>query len=247
MTAISKSLGACLPCIFCSVHSTHAALIRYWGSYGRKLFEFSYFEDQGVRTQNDTALALEKSLRSEIPDEIVTEFIWRRQRNFNVSTAALALFFPSSTTLRMFMCVTLDDSSPFGFNIAESLQIKTIVASRDLTLLVNIHPGADEVGLIMLSRAALSIESASVRLALYWRLPHDQARVPNYEGQPLNESVVQQVQASGASLVEYADSMACGSDFDAVSRQRLACFRALFLFHLSLLILQAASDHEQFR
>ena len=103
---------------------------------------------------------------------------------------------------------------------------------------------ADEVGLIMLSRAALSIESASVRLALYWRLPQEKARIPNYEGQPLNLSVVQQVQASGASLVEYADSMACGSDFDAVSIQRIACFRALFLFQLSLLILQAASHHE---
>ncbi len=119
----------------------------------------------------------------------------------------------------MFMCVTLDDSSPFGFNIAESLQIKSIVAARDLSPLVNIHPGADEVALVMLSRAALSIASRSVRLALHWRLPQQQSRIPNYEGQPLNESVAQQVQAAGASLVDYAPSMTCGSDFDAVRRQ----------------------------
>ena len=197
--------------------STHAFLIRYWGSYGRKLYEFSFFDDQGVRTQNSSALALAKLLEDEIPNSIVAEFVWRRQRNFNASKAALELFFPSSATPHIYMCITLDDSSPFGFNIAESLQIKSIVESRALSQLVNIHPGADEVGLIMLSRAALSIESASVRLALYWRLPQEQARIPNYEGQPLNLSVVQQVQASGAVLVQYTADMQCGKDFDAVS------------------------------
>jgi Protein of unknown function (DUF4127) len=191
--------------------------VRYWGNYGRKLFEFSFFEDQGVRTQNSSALALAKSIEDVIPAEIVAEFVWRRQRNFNVSQAALTSFFPSSAVPDMFMCITLDDSSPFGFNIAESLQIKSIVQSRGLSQLVNIHPGADEVGLSMLSRAALFIESRSIRLALLWRLPQEQARIPNYEGQPLNQSVLEQVQASGAILVHYLPSMQCGSDFDAVS------------------------------
>jgi hypothetical protein len=122
------------------------------------------------------------------------------------------------------MCITLDDSSPFGFNIAESLQIKSIVAARALSQLVNIHPGADEVGLVMLARACLTIESLSARLALYWRLPQDQARIPNYEGQPLNQSVVEQVQASGASLIEYAASLECGKDFDAVGSNIYICF-----------------------
>ena len=126
------------------------------------------------------------------------------------------LFPPEFFCNILYMCITLDDSSPFGFNIAEALQIKSIVASRGLLQLVNIHPGADEVGLVMLSRAALSLQRASARLALIWRLPQEQARVPNYEGQALNESVVQQVQASGASLVEYAAGMQCGVDFDAV-------------------------------
>jgi hypothetical protein len=187
------------------------------------LFEFSYFEDQGIRTHNNTALALAKALERQIPDEILAEFLWRRQRNFNVSKAAIATFFPSSTTSRIFMCVTLDDSSPFGFNIAESIEIRSLVSSRNLSRIVNMHPGADEVGLIMLSRAALFIESLSIRLALYWRLPQDQARIPNYEGQPLNLSVVQQVQASGASLVEYTASMECGKDFDAVGCHYFLC------------------------
>jgi hypothetical protein len=198
---------------------------RYWENFGRKLFEFSFFDDQGVRTQNNTALALAKSLESEIPDEIVAEFLWRRQRNFDVSKASISSFFLSSTTNRVFMCVTLDDSSPYGFNIAESLEIRSFVASHNLSRLVNIHPGADEVGLIMLSRAALYIESVPIRLALYWRLPQEQARIPNYEGQSLNLSVEQQVQASGASLVEYAAGMECGKDFDGVKDFVLFCFK----------------------
>jgi hypothetical protein len=151
-------------------------------SYGRKLYEFSFFDDQGVRTQNSSALALAKLLENEIPNSIVAEFVWRRQRNFNASKATLELFFPTSATPHIYMCITLDDSSPFDFNIAESLHIKSIVESRALSQLVNIHPCADEVGLIMLSRAALSIESASVRLTLYWRLPQEQARIPNSKG-----------------------------------------------------------------
>lgn len=137
------------------------------------------------------------------------------------------LFHPQFFCNILYMCVTLDDSSPFGFNIAESLQIKSIVALRGLLQLVNIHPGADEVGLVMLSRAALSLHGASARLALIWRLPQEQARVPNYEGQALNESVAQQVQASGASLVEYAAGMQCGVHFDAVGRRGAAVIQPL--------------------
>ena len=86
------------------------------------------------------------------------------------------LFPPEFFCNILYMCITLDDSSPFGFNIAEALQIKSIVASRGLLQLVNIHPGADEVGLVMLSRAALSLQHASARLALIWRLPQEQAQ-----------------------------------------------------------------------
>ena len=216
MMAISKSPGA--SSLQCSVTTTDSLCFRYWKLFGRKLYEFSFFEDQGVRTQNNTALALAKSIESSIPDAIVAEFVWRRQRNFNVSKAAISSFFSFRTVNRVFMCVTLDDSSPYGFNIAEALEIKSYVAVHNLSRLVNMHPGADEVGLIMLSRAALYIESLTVRLALYWRLPQEQARIPNYEGQPLNLSVQQQVQASGATLVEYSSGMECGRDFDAVGK-----------------------------
>ena len=97
----------------CCTHSLRPAP-RYWANYGRKLFEFSFFEDQGVRTQNTAALALAAALKSDIPDNVASEFVWRRQRNFNVSKSSLASFFPSGSTSRVYMCVTLDDSSPFS-------------------------------------------------------------------------------------------------------------------------------------
>ncbi len=102
--ATSKSHGAHVSSLVCCCRCTHSLRLRYWANYGRKLFEFSFFEDQGVRTQNTTALALAAALKSDIPDNVVSEFVWRRQRNFNVSKAALASFFPSGSTSRVYMC-----------------------------------------------------------------------------------------------------------------------------------------------
>ncbi len=129
-----------------------------------------------MRTQNTTRLALAAALKSDIPDNVVSEFVWRRQRNFNVSKAALASFFPSGSTSRVYMCVTLDDSSPFGFNIAESLQIKSIVASRATAASEYPFRRRRSWARHAVPRSLVTPHGASVRLALIWRLPQEQAQ-----------------------------------------------------------------------
>ena len=61
----------------------------YWEEWGYDLYEYSYhlsrFEHKGEPEDEASAVALAKI----IPDNVLEEFLWRRQRNHNVSVMLL--------------------------------------------------------------------------------------------------------------------------------------------------------------
>jgi hypothetical protein len=168
------------------------------------------------RTGNSTAQELAEKAAALVPPSALQEFVWRRQRNFAVSLALLKL---GTAQAFAFLCITLDDNALFGANIAEALQLQDATRSLGLGSIVNFHPGADEVALIMLARAAVLFEQRTqrMRVAVLWRLPspHDQNRVPDFEGQPLNTSMHQQLEAAHvSSVLPYTSALQCGAHYD---------------------------------
>jgi hypothetical protein len=165
---------------------------------------------------NTTAKELADKAAALVPPSALQEFVWRRQRNFAVSLALLKL---GTAQAYAFLCITLDDNALFGANIAEALQLQEATRSLGLGDIVNFHPGADEVALVMLARAAVLFEQRTqrMRVAVLWRLPspQDQNRVPDFEGQPLNTSMHQQLEAASvSSVLLYSSALQCGVDFD---------------------------------
>lgn len=53
------------------------------------------------------------------------------------------------------------------------------------------YPGADEVGLTMLSRSLVDLNQRTINVSLIYRDSNYKDRIPNYEGQPLNFSVLE--------------------------------------------------------
>lgn len=62
---------------------------------------------------------------------------------------------------------------------------------------MNIYPGADEVGLTMLSRLSVDYTQKTPNLYLVFRDPNTINYIPNYEGQPMILTVQQQIAAAG--------------------------------------------------
>ena len=171
----------------------------YWALYGADLYQFSFYYGRYVELHNASDLAMAQQYEAMVPDHVVAEFLWRRSRNFNVTSHLLDLQKKSNNTLFQNMFITLDDNSPFGFNILESKALQNQTAALGLNNTVYIYPGADEVGLTMLARMCVDAEldGVPVPMAVVYRDPVGKEYIPACEGQPMDMTVHQQIAAAG--------------------------------------------------
>ncbi|ELR22454.1 uncharacterized protein ACA1_255750 [Acanthamoeba castellanii str. Neff] len=176
----------------------------YWAYYGRDLFQFSYFMDKYDTLRQPADLATAQSYRSKVPPAVVEDWLWRRSRNFNVTKAIIEQQFlwKKQHNQRLFekLYVTQDDNAEYGFNIAEAEKLKALVRQYGLEEDIYIYPGADEVGLTMLAQSSVRKEGKSPRIKLVFRDPATINLIPNYEGQPMIQTLEDQIKAAGGSL-----------------------------------------------
>lgn len=200
----------------------------YWQYYGLDLFTYSFYLSKYNHTHNASDLATAEAAAAQVPASILNEFVWRRHRNFNVTSYLLQRYAQSVAAGRPLfhsLYITLDDNAEYGFNIDESVAFKQMVQTLGLSNYVKIYPGADEVGLTMLARlAADSVQSADAyaasgntidpvllvqagdrvgtqpTLQLVFRKADNASLnlIPNYEGQPMIQTLMDHVTASGA-------------------------------------------------
>jgi hypothetical protein len=99
--------------------------------------------------------------------------------------------------------ITLDDNALYGLNIEEAEQLRNFTTAQGLDSSVFIYPGADEVGLTMLSKmcvdaaAAAGAITAPLDINVLYRDDSAKQYVPACEGQPMDLTVHQQIAAAG--------------------------------------------------
>jgi hypothetical protein len=180
----------------------------YWAQYGSDLFTFSYFSSKYKQTHNSSDEAAAHAAEAKVPADIVADYLWRRARNFNV-TSALLRTAASSPGLLQSLYITQDDNALYGFNIDEAVALRALADELGLGDLVRVYPGADEVGLSMLARlvsdtlgeaAEAEAGSSVVELDAVFRRGDNASLilVPNFEGQPMIFTLRDQVAAAGA-------------------------------------------------
>jgi hypothetical protein len=97
--------------------------------------------------------------------------------------------------------ITLDDNAEYGLNIRESVELKQLVSKYNLESVTNIYPGADEVGFTMLGRTTANYFNYSPVFCLIFRDPTTIYYIPNYEGQPMIETIQDQINAAGGTIL----------------------------------------------
>jgi len=177
----------------------------YWKDYGDELFTYSYYLDKYNQLNNTEDLTTSQEAVKNVPSSAVQEFEWRRSRNHNITMRALADM--SSRKPFAYFYTTLDDSAEFGYNIREAQEIKDFISGSQSGLsfeVCPVYPGADEVHLTMLAR--LSVTDANqgrlVTLANVYRDPNNVNAIPGYEGQPMVDTLNQQITAAGGVAVD---------------------------------------------
>lgn len=148
----------------------------YWKYYGKKIFEYSYnFNKNG---QADF---------SAIPDEVLTDYLETRKRNFEINKIYLDWekegFFDT-------LVFSKDDCAEFGLNVIEAKELEALGGF--------VKTGADEIPLSLLAR---SIKN-NIKVFVEYTEPDCKNLISNYEDVSIERSVLGQLDLGGFTVTE---------------------------------------------
>lgn len=171
----------------------------YWATYGYDLWRHSFYDDRFQTTGDEAARAEAAAAAARVPAEVVAEFRERRARNFAMNLYALEMAEQGLLDLIVF---PQDDTSEFGWNIAEQRQLRAEINRRGLGMKALIYPGADEVGLALVTRAVNQAMSTTPRFYPFYSSTRGPLIHARYEDRPLGETVKGQIFACGGLVAD---------------------------------------------
>lgn len=179
----------------------------YWEYYGETLSDMSkefarYLESNNIENLSYKDILPEFLSQNEkryqhIPEWMIEDFFWRRERNYNIVQEVIELV---NEGIIDFLNLTLDDNSTGSLSVYEAQQHKKLVKKLDLEEKISIHPGADETSLTLLNRVLCSKFKHSPSFELFYSHPESINLIPPYEGYPLKDSVENHIKAAGAQI-----------------------------------------------
>lgn len=145
----------------------------YWSEWGKKIFEYSY---QSHKNENDS------SVKSEIPAEILEDYLKTRERNFDINKLYLDWqkegFFDT-------LVFSKDDCAEFGFNVEEADFLESQGGF--------VKTGADEIPLTLLARTM----TGEINIAPVFIEDDEKDLISNYEDVSIEDSVKGQIELAG--------------------------------------------------
>ena len=145
----------------------------YWSDYGKKIFEYSYNLHKNGFAQTD------------IPPEILKDYLQTRERNFEVNKTYLEW---QKEGIFEFLVFSKDDCAQFGLNVKESQELEKLGGFT--------KTGADEIPLSLLSRSL----NKSLKIYPEFFEPEYKGLVSNYEDVSVENSVRGQIELGGCEV-----------------------------------------------
>ena len=168
----------------------------YWAREGRQFYRFSQLLDQAEQGQNIEAELV--TLRAELPEAHIQDFLQRRLRNHSVNLAVLHMLRRGELDL---LVLSSDDTSPFGMPSSDKRQLSTWANRLRLGEQLLMYPGADEVGTALIARLVNQQFAAVPTFEVYYAVPAGEAITAPYEDGPVSLTVERQVRAVGGRSV----------------------------------------------
>jgi len=103
-----------------------------------------------------------------------------------------------------FLVIPQDDSAEFGYTSMDREAIKRAIPKGSSE--VAMYPGADEVGMTLLARAACEYMGASPKIECIYAHERNPELVPLYEDRPLGKTLPYQISSAGGIQVEEGKS-----------------------------------------
>lgn len=159
----------------------------YFDEYGYNIFRYGQLldkEKQGLISQNEV---LEKeNLTKKIPSEYLNDFISRRKKNLEAILKNLSYV---KDGIIDFFIIPQDDCSEYGFTSIDQRKVKSFISKKKIDDKVVIYPGADEVGLTLMSRVLNDYYNYSPKFYVFYSSTLGSYSIPMFEDRPISETI----------------------------------------------------------
>ncbi|WP_333917531.1 DUF4127 family protein [Vibrio crassostreae] len=168
----------------------------YYDDYGAEIFRRKYLQDKQARESlNEEEAQKLESLVDAVPQNVLDDF--ESRRTFNAKANLLVAKLVKEKVID-FLVIPQDDSSPFGYTAIDQKSVINYIEQESLSFDIAIYPGADEVGVTLLSRAYNEHQGYKPKVFPFYASTLGPQITPLYEDRPMNESVKAHIRAAGA-------------------------------------------------
>lgn len=200
-TKCKGKIYACSSIMRISNNNVNEEEKKYWAEYGEKLFAYSYkFHQFG----DDT---------TEIPDEILHDYLATRHRNFTVNKMYLDWV---QEGLFDTLVYSKDDCAEFGLNVLEAQILNRMIRERNINrekISTLVKTGADEIPLTLFARAICDYKGHGrvqnkemPKISTEFLAPRYKDLISKYEDISIEQSVIAQIELSGCVKSSEEDS-----------------------------------------
>ncbi len=171
----------------------------YYSKYGNEIFTLTALidkEELGYITNDEKKLISE--IKQSIPEEVMSDWYARREKNMNVNKKLIDY---ARNGVIDYLVICRDDSAPFSQSHMEYRELAEYAGELGRDKFVS-FPGADETGLILLTRAYNDYYHTTPQVFIRYTKGEGEKTVPGYEDQEIGKSVTEHILAAGGSLAE---------------------------------------------
>lgn len=167
--------------------------------YRMNLAKYEEIKDLYERTKNNRLLSKLKNLKAMVPLEEIQRYENTRNRNFEVMRTLMRMVKSGPVD---YLIIGQDDAKPDGPQIQENAKLKEFAQYLELGEKAYFCEGIDQHGNILVSRAIMQDLGFTPRVRVVYSDGDGRKAYALYESKPIEESLADQMLASGAKIVK---------------------------------------------
>ena len=173
----------------------------YYDECGYEIFRKGFLEHKeklGIISEVEK----EELSKIEIKKEYLEDYLTRRKINSSLNLKVIDFV---KKKVIDFLIFPQDDAAEYGYTAMDQEVVRSKIYEKKLHLKILMYPGADEVGLVLLSRIQNHFENKKPKVYIKYPAITSGMLIPTLEDRYLDTSIKYQIIASGGMVVSSVD------------------------------------------
>lgn len=141
----------------------------------------------------------DETIKKEIPQDILEEYLEVRKRNHHINLKAIDLV---KEGIIDYLIISQEDAEYMGLHKREQEELLKRINELKVSSQVSLHPGTDEVGQVLFCRLINKEKNFNPKIFVFPKKEDGLKIISLYEDRTIKESIQSQVKAVGGMLIE---------------------------------------------